>query len=83
MSGVKIGDGAVIGAHAVVAKDVSPYCIVVGNPARVVKKRFNDEDIAFLTQLKWWDKTPEQINKMLPFLTSSNIDGLRNLALTI
>lgn len=77
MSGVKIGDGAVIGAHSVVAKDVPPYSIVVGNPGRVVKKRFSDDDISFLLKLKWWDLPVEQINTIIPYLTSSNIKGLR------
>lgn len=83
MSGVKIGDGAVIGAHTVIARDIPPYCVAVGNPSRVVKKRFSDEDIAFLLELKWWDRSIDQINKMIPFLTSNNIQGLRDLALTL
>lgn len=77
MSGVKIGDGAVIGAHTVVAKDVPPYSIVVGNPGRVVKKRFNEEDISFLLKLKWWDLPIDEINAIIPYLTSSDIKGLR------
>lgn len=56
MAGVKIGDGAVIGANAVVVKDVSPYSIVVGVPAREIRKRFIDEQIAALLRIKWWNK---------------------------
>ena len=82
MSGVIVGDGAVIGAHAVVAKDVPPYCVAVGNPARVVKKRFSDEDISYLLKLKWWDLPIEKINQIIPFLTSNNIKGLREKVLT-
>lgn len=55
LPGVKIGDGAIVGANAVVAADVPPYCVVVGNPARVVKKRIDDGFISLLLQYKWWD----------------------------
>ena len=54
-SGVNIGSGAIIAASAVVVKDVHPYCIVAGNPARVIRKRFNEEIIKDLLQLKWWE----------------------------
>lgn len=76
MSGVTIGDGAVIGAKAVVAKDVAPYSIVVGNPATVIKKRFNDSDIEVLSQLKWWDWPLGDIKAATTYLYSSNIQGL-------
>lgn len=55
LSGVSIGNGAVIGAGAVVAKDVAPYDVVVGNPAKVVKRRFSDAQIAALESLSWWN----------------------------
>jgi virginiamycin A acetyltransferase len=61
LSGVTIGDGAVIGARAVVAKDVEPYSVVVGNPARVVKRRFSDDVVQRLLQIKWWDWEAEEI----------------------
>lgn len=53
--GIKIGDGAVIGAHAMVTKDVEPYAMVAGNPARVIRKRFSDQVIALLQASRWWD----------------------------
>lgn len=55
LSGVTVGDGAIIGASAVVAKDVPPFAVVVGNPGRVVKFRFSPEDIELLLKLAWWD----------------------------
>ena len=78
MSGVTIGDGATIGAYSVVAKDVPPYSIVVGNPGKVIRKKFNDEDIEFLLDLKWWDLENDIINNILPILCSGNIEELKN-----
>lgn len=66
MGGVKIGNGAVIGAKAVVAKDIPPYAIAVGNPARVVKYRFDEETIRKLLAVKWWNWDKEKINSVLP-----------------
>lgn len=63
-SGVKIGDGAVVGAHSVVTHDIGPYEIVAGAPARVIRKRFPDEVIDRLEQLKWWNWSEEVITKM-------------------
>ena len=77
MSGVTIGDGAVIGAHSVVTKDVPPYTIFAGNPARVTKKRFSDEDINFLLELKWWDLENDVINDISPILCSGDIQKLK------
>lgn len=59
--GVKIGDGAIIGAYAVVTKDVEPYAIVVGNPGKVIKKRFDDNIIKQLEKDKWWSWSEEKI----------------------
>ena len=79
MSGVKIGDGAVIAANSVVVKDVEPYTIVGGNPAKVIKKRFSDDIINNLLELKWWDWSNEKINENLNILCSNNFDKLKNI----
>lgn len=63
MSGVSIGDGSIIGAHAVVTHDVEPYTIVAGVPAGVVRKRFDDDIIKKLEDIKWWDWSDEKIKK--------------------
>jgi len=77
MSGVTIGDGAVLGAYSVVSKNVSPYTIVAGNPARSIRTRFSDSDIEFLLHLQWWDWPVEQINENVRLLCSDDISGLR------
>lgn len=69
MGGVKIGNGAVIGANAVVAKDIPPYAIVVGNPARVIKYRFDAATIKKFLAVKWWNWSPEKIADNLPLMT--------------
>ena len=74
LSGVNIGDGSVIGTNSVVTKDVQAYCVVTGNPARVVKKRFSDDQIVKLLQIKWWNWSPEQIASHCHLLCSSKID---------
>lgn len=73
LSGVKIGDGAVVGAMAVVTKDVEPYCIVAGNPARTIGKRFDDDTIRKLLEIKWWDWPIEKINANLEVICSNRI----------
>lgn len=73
LPGVKIGDGAIIGANSIVGCDVAPYTIVIGNPAQTLRKRFDDELIELMLQFKWWDKTIEEINTLIPILTSSNL----------
>jgi len=76
LGGVVIGDGAVIGANAVVAKDVAPYSIVVGNPAQQIRKRFSDEIINKLLEIRWWDWPLEKIQQHADKLVSSDIDAL-------
>lgn len=77
LSGLTIGNGAVVASGSVVIKDVPPYGIVGGNPAKLIKMRFSDEDIAFLQRLSWWDKTPKEINDIVPLLMSSEINNLK------
>lgn len=76
MPGIKIGDGSVIGTRAVVTKDVEPYTVVGGNPAKVIKKRFSDEDIEKLLEIKWWSWDVKKINEALPCICSEDISGL-------
>jgi len=76
MSGIKIGDGAVVAARALVSKDVPPYTIVGGTPAKMIRKRFPDDVISKLIDLKWWDWPVEKIRKNIPIIQSGNITGL-------
>ena len=77
LPGVHIGDGAIIGANSVVGHDVPPYTIVAGNPARVLRKRFDDELIGLLEKFKWWDRPIDEINALIPLLTSSDLNKVR------
>lgn len=76
MPGIKVGAGAMIGSRAVVTKDVEPYAIVVGNPARMIRKRFSDDHIAKLLEMSWWHWDLERIKGAMALLTSADIDGL-------
>ena len=76
MPGIKIGDGAIIGTRAVVTKDVEPYTIVAGNPGKPIKKRFSEEEIKMLLEIKWWDWTVEKINQGLHYICSEDVLGL-------
>ena len=66
LPGVHIGDGAIIGANSVVASDVEPYSIVVGNPVKLIRYRFDGELTSLLLKFKWWDKPVEEINALIP-----------------
>jgi virginiamycin A acetyltransferase len=78
LTGVRIGDGAIIGANSVVGKDVEPYTIVAGNPAKVLRKRFDDELIDLLLAFKWWDKEIEEVNALIPLLTCSDLEKVKS-----
>jgi virginiamycin A acetyltransferase len=79
MPGLSIGDGAIIGTRALVTKDVEPYTIIGGNPGKVIRKRFDDQTIAKLLEIKWWDWPIERIVSNLDAITGSNIDKLSKI----
>lgn len=79
MPGIKIGDGAVIAAHSIVTKDVPAYHIAGGNPAKIIRKRFDDEFISYLSDLKWWDWSAEKIFANLEILCGADIEAIRNI----
>ena len=77
LPGVHIGDGAIIGASSVVGSHVEPYTIVAGNPARALRKRFDDELIDLLLHFRWWDKSVEEVNRLIPLLTCGDLEKVR------
>ena len=77
LPGVRIGDGAIIGANSVVGKDIEPYAVAVGNPARELRKRFDDEMIELLLRFRWWDKSADEIDELIPLLTCSDTEKVR------
>lgn len=76
MPGVRIGDGAVIGTRALVTRDVEPYAIVGGNPARTIRKRFDDERVRLLLDMRWWDWPDDRLAGAMPILTGGDVDAL-------
>lgn len=77
LPGVNIGDGAIIGANSVVGSNIAPYTIVAGNPAKVIRKRFDEELIDLMLRFKWWDKSITEINELIPILTSSDLEKVK------
>jgi virginiamycin A acetyltransferase len=79
MSGVTIGHGAIIGAYSVVTKDVPPYAIVGGNPAKIIRKRFSDSDIERLLKRAWWYWDFDKISRNVRHLTGNDLDVLEKI----
>lgn len=77
LPGVHIGDGAIIGLGSVVGSDVEPYTVVAGNPARTIRKRFDDELTTLLLKLEWWNKEVDEIQRLIPLLTDSNLQNVK------
>lgn len=75
MSGVTIGDGAVVGARSVVTRDIEPYTIVAGSRARVVRKRFDDRTLARLRDIAWWEWDEAEVFAAAPFLQNADISA--------
>ena len=77
LPGVHIGDGTIIGANSVIGSDIGPYTIVVGNPAKPLRKRFDSELIDLLHKFRWWDKEINEINALIPILTCSDLKKVK------
>ena len=78
LPGVQIGDGAIIGASSVVGSNIPPYTIVAGNPARCIRRRFDEELIALLLEWKWWEKSVSEIDRFIPILTSHDLEWVKH-----
>ena len=78
LPGVTIGDGAIVAARSVVSRDVAPYTVVGGNPARFLKQRFDDDLIRILESLRWWDLPQEELAELLPVLCDPDLEAVRH-----
>jgi chloramphenicol O-acetyltransferase type B len=76
MPGIRIGHGAIVGSRALVSRDVPPYAIVGGNPARVIRMRFPEEQVAMLLEMAWWDWPMERIAAAMPLLCAGDVAAL-------
>ena len=79
LPGVHIGDGAIIGANSVVTKDIPAYHIAGGNPCKIIRKRFEDELINYLEEIKWWDWDEKKIFDNLEILCSSDLEKIKKV----
>lgn len=77
LPGVHIGNGAIIGLNSVVASDIPAYAVAAGNPARVLRMRFDDALIAMMERLRWWDRPVDEINRLIPLLTCPDLEQVR------
>ena len=77
LPGVHVGDGAIIGLNSTAASDLEPYGVYAGNPARLIRRRFDDELIDLLLRFRWWDKSIDEINSLIPILTCNDHEKLR------
>jgi virginiamycin A acetyltransferase len=83
MPGVRVGDGAVIAARSVVTSNVPPYTIVGGNPAKVIRSRYDDATVARLLQLAWWDWPVDAITEAIPLISQADVDALAEFGRTV
>ena len=78
LPGVHVGDGVIIGLNSTVASDLEPYGVYAGNPARLIRKRYDDEMIDMLLRFRWWDKSIHEILELIPVLTCSDCEKVRH-----